>query len=359
MKSDLISVLIPDMPQLHDIEGYLRIIDREKRYSNFGILHDQLSTRLAHYFAISDNSICLVSNATLGLIAALSNSGLPKDTRVEVPAFTFTASVAAILGSSMKPVLVDVDDEFRAIPSRQQRVIMDVLPFGAELRNASWYEEFEFSVIDAAASFDSLKNMGKYFQPKARYAIVISLHATKLLGAGEGGIVISNDVELIKGIKNWSNFGFDVTTKERDSRYLGTNAKMSEYSCAVALASLDRWRKIRNEYKMNATLAVEFSRAAGLRVHSAMANGLATPYWIVFDESETRMQSLLEMSGRQSVETRKWWEEGCHKMKAYSKLERLMLDKTDHVAKRYLGLPFHNFLTKDDWKRIGALLSEI
>ncbi len=357
--SELIPVLIPDMPQLEDIERYLRIIDNQRRYSNFGILHEELSTRLADYFAISQDSVCLVSNATVGLIAALSNSGLPEGSSVEVPSFTFTASVAAVLGSCMKPVLVDVDDELRAIPSNQRRVIMDVLPFGAGLREASWYEEFEFNVIDAAASFDALKDFGKHFLPQARYVIVLSLHATKLLGAGEGGVVISNDFEIIKRIKNWSNFGFDATTKERDSRNLGTNAKMSEYSCAVALGSLDRWPQVRSGYMTNAKIAAEYSQAAGLRVHSAMTQDLATPYWIVIDESDSRIQSLFALSVKQKVETRKWWEEGCHKMAAYSTLERNELKNTEHVSKRYLGLPFHNFITLESWKRIEALLGDI
>ena len=359
MKSELISVLIPDMPQLHDLEDYLRILDREKRYSNFGTLHHQLITRLANYFSMPADSICLVSNATVGIHAALSNSGIPEGSLVQVPSFTFTASVAAVINSRMKAVLVDIDDDLRAIPRDQHRIIIDVLPFGAGLRNSSWYEQFDFNVIDAAASFDSLRNFGTNFHPQSRYVIVVSLHATKLLGAGEGGILISNDVGIIKQIKNWSNFGFDTSTKDRDSKNLGTNAKMSEYSCAVALASLDRWPQVRSDYITNARKAIEFSRAAGFKVHPAMADGLATPYWIVFDDSETRMQLLSKSSVQQNIETRKWWEEGCHKMQAYLTLETFLLKKTEYTAKRYLGLPFHNFITEDNWQRIEALLSAV
>ena len=66
--------------------------------------------------------------------------------------------------------------------------VMPVVPFGCPIDVAAW-DRFRASteipvVIDAAAGFDALV-------PGAVPAVV-SLHATKVLGAGEGGFVVEH-----------------------------------------------------------------------------------------------------------------------------------------------------------------------
>src|SRR5262249_50699634 len=92
-------------------------------------------------------------------------------------------------------------------------------------------------VIDAAAGFDSLV--------PGDTPAVVSLHATKALGTGEGGFVISKDPSLIRAVQTRSNFGF---YGQREALCAATNAKFSEYHAAVGHAALDEWAQTRAEW---------------------------------------------------------------------------------------------------------------
>ncbi len=84
-----------------------------------------------------------------------------------------------------------------------------------------------------------------------------------------------------------------------------------------------------------------------------------TPYWIVRHESEKKLDTLRKAAKAESIETREWWGKGCHRMPAYSNCTKTSLIETEKQSVRYLGLPFHNFLTADDWSRIEKLFYEV
>lgn len=354
-----ISLLVPDMPIAEQVLPFLQKIDEARVYSNGGPLVQELEAMFANYFKVERNQVCAVTNATLGLMAAIKVHSESSLEVVELPSFTFTASASACLMSGVSSRFVDIDDEFRMTPSGQSRFIMDVLPFGAGLRNSSWYNQYAYTVIDAAASVDALNEFGTYFKPVSPVVIVVSLHATKMLGAGEGGIVYSNNLEILSRIRRYCNFGFDQLKGARSSNSPGSNFKMSEYSAAVALASFSRWQDIRQDAIQRNQLAQEICRRTGFLVHSAMEEGLATPYWIIRSHTPDAITSLSAASKHYKIGTRKWWENGCHKMPAYSSISRSTLPMTEKVSKRYLGLPFHRHLTDGDWNRIESFLGSI
>ena len=245
------------------------------------------------------------------------------------------------------------------LPSGFSDIVLDVLPFGAGLRQPDWYGNHRYAIIDAAASFDALHGFGRIFKPKTNVAIIVSLHATKMLGAGEGGIVYVNDPEIASKIRSFCNFGFDSRSGLRHSKSFGSNLKMSEYSAAVALASFSRWDEVRQDSIQRIGIARSISKRSGFSVHSAMDEGYANPYWIIRSGEEELISSLLEKSREHKVDVRKWWGIGCHTMPAYSSIRRDKLPITERVGSRYLGLPFHRFLKTDDWNRIELFLGSI
>src|SRR5262249_49840480 len=99
--------------------------------------------------------------------------------------------------------------------------VMPVAPFGQPIDVSLWDRFRERTglavVIDAAAGFDTLI--------PGRAPSIVGLHATKVLGIGEGGCVVSHEVALIRDIRTRSNLGF---FKSRESRVTAPNAKLSE-----------------------------------------------------------------------------------------------------------------------------------
>jgi dTDP-4-amino-4,6-dideoxygalactose transaminase len=67
--------------------------------------------------------------------------------------------------------------------------------------------------------------------------IAVSLHATKVLGIGEGGAVLSSDPALIERIIAMTGFGYRCAGRVAELR--GGNYRISEYAAAVGLAALE------------------------------------------------------------------------------------------------------------------------
>ena len=341
------------MPKYKELENYLKRIDENLIYSNFGPLNLELIARLAGYFNLNINQIATASNATLGLHGAISTSGYSSSGHWSVPSWSFTATAAAAVASGIDFSFTDVDLEGRIIPDEKSTSVVDVLPFGDDLAIDRLPGKIEVVVVDAAASFDALKSLK--FKSSKRVGIVVSLHATKLLGAGEGGIFISNDTEWVTRFKKWTNFGF-TDGAVRESEFLGTNAKLSEYAAATALASLDSWADRRTKLQELNRVALDISLTAGLSPIAALQKNYATPYWIVETESPIHKLEISMRLKSDGISFRDWWAGGCHKMPAYRNVPRTELRNTELLSEIQLGLPFHNQLSGNDLDRIKRAL---
>ena len=71
----------------------------------------------------------------------------------------------------------------------------------------------------------SWKNAGK------RVHTVLSLHATKTLGAGEGGALLTHDAQVAQRMRCLINFGYDIESGLVVAR--GTNAKLESTLAAL------------------------------------------------------------------------------------------------------------------------------
>src|SRR5207302_4705406 len=88
-------------------------------------------------------------------------------------------------------------------------------------------------IFDAAHAFGSAyrgRPIGSFGD-----AEVFSLSPTKLLVAGEGGLVTTNDAKLAAAVRAMRNYG-DVGAY--NPKWLGLNARMTEFNAALALSGL-------------------------------------------------------------------------------------------------------------------------
>lgn len=257
-----IPVMRPMLPAAERLLPYLRQIDTARIYSNFGPLALSFEQRLATHFELPETAVVTVANATLGLALALLAQQVRPGTLCMLPAWTFIASAHAVRLAGLVPYFVDVDARTWAIDATsiedlisqapaQVGAVMPVVPFGQPIDLAAW-DRFRAStgvpvVIDAAAGFDALV--------PGKSPAVVSLHATKTLGIGEGGFVVSTHEFLIKEVGTRANFGF---RGRRTAAVPAMNAKLSEYHAAVGLAALDEWPQARVEW---AAVARDYRRA--------------------------------------------------------------------------------------------------
>jgi dTDP-4-amino-4,6-dideoxygalactose transaminase len=348
----MIPILIPNVPTTSQTLPYLQKIDLNRIYSNGGPLHAELVARIANHFAVDASMVAIVANATLALEGAVRTAPT-LNSLWECPSWTFTATPSAILGAGSEITFVDVDDQWRATPNYESGNLIDVLPFGKGVDfDRLHLASLNCLVVDAAASFDSLSDF--HFPETLPTVIIISMHATKVFPAGEGGIILSNDFEWVQRLRKWSNFGMGP---ERISDFIGTNAKLSEYASAVGLATLDSWPSIKGDFAKISSQILDLSKRLGLNCFTPHGNSISS-YWVLRDLDPLFKQAIVESFKDLGIATRDWWQSGCHRMPAYKGFlgEKSLLKNTDYFAATSLGLPFFTELSQGQLDRIEFAL---
>lgn len=344
-KDDVIPLMRPLLPSAEAVLPRLQRMDESGWYSNFGPQTRELEQRFADLLGVDKKQVVTASSATRGLEGALSVSS---ETRWTLPSWTFAATVGAALQVGKGVEFVDIDAEtWWARSGGPNRIVTS--PFGV------WREGVintgDEVVVDAAATlglFPTLTDIGP------GTAVVFSLGATKVLGSGEGGVVVFGDPDRAVQFRSWSRHGFG---KDRIAHTAGSNAKLSEMAAAYAHTALDLWEEERHQWMQAKRYAQGVELAVGLSP-TPVSTLEPTPYWIVsFSDAQTRRlaQEILTDEG---VQHRMWWESGCHTMAGFDAVARPDLSATDLVASKYLGLPMFRGFGAEEAERVHDALSK-
>lgn len=342
------------MPAAEQVMPYLQQIDETSIYSNFGPLVTEFENRIASLFGVSPDQVASCSNATQAITGLLQTSQ-SLQSEICVPSWTFAATPLAVLSARCTPSFVDVNlDNWESNIPVGDELGVHVLAFGSDGSDSNLISSIPNShplIVDAAASFSSISN---FKLPQNRsWAIVLSTHATKTLGSGEGGFVISNEVDWIKSFKAWSNFGF---WGSRESTFQGTNAKMSEYHAAVGLASLDGWHSTRQLLSDLTNKCLGITEELKLTSHPSMKKGIPSNYWVIRLENHLNKLELLRTFDEANISHRDWWSQGAHRMPAFQQFNNAELPNTELLAETTIGLPFFIGMSNEQLDQIFTTL---
>ena len=355
-----IPVAKPRLPPLAALAPYIERIDAARWYSNFGPLCEAFEARLAERFGLQPAQVSTISNATVGLSLALQAAGARAGTLCLVPAWTFSASVHAVIDAGLIPFLTDVGADGLLTPAIAHQAIgsapgevgavMPVAFCGQPIDPAPWHAFAEETglpvVLDAAPGFDGAM-AGKGLS-------AISLHATKILGVGEGGFVMSEDPELVAAVRLKANFGF---LGSREAKVAGTNGKLSEYAAALGLAGLDEWPTRRAAFQAVASRYREnLADVPGATLPRGWGETWLSTTCVVELENPAALRPVLDALHGAGVETRAWWGRGMHLHRAFAEYPRLALPTTERLAHTVLGLPFYIDMSPEEIDTVCSAL---
>ena len=350
VKSDASKVCRPLLPAMKRIAPYVEEIDQRRWYTNFGEAAFRLAARLAAHFRLESTQCVTASSGTAALTAALiAVAGRARADRPYclMPSYTFVGTAAAALSAGYQPYFVDIDPQSLSIEPerllahpilRQTGAVIVVGPYGRLVAQSGW-ERFSLVsgvpvVIDAAAGFDAVAVSP--YETLGNLPVILSLHATKVFGVGEGGLILCRDGALVRRCGQALNFGF---LDSREAAVAGFNGKMSEYHAAVGLASLDAWPKTRLGFLTTAKTYRQAAERAGLGEAILAETGWASNY--VLYRAQTAAAAVL--AGRKlskaGIDFRLWYGRGCHRQPAYAEFSRDPLPATEDVSPRVIGLP--------------------
>ncbi len=347
-----IRVYVADLPPLETLIPALRRMHETRIYSNFGPLESEFRDALARWLdSARPPIVATASSGTAALTLTLRALDLPAGGNVLIPALTFPATAAAVIAAGLQPVLADVDPTTWTmtpdIAANHRFGICAVVPvatFGVALDAVGWDAFAE--AMGLPVVFDAAAGLVRQPMPE-RCAAIFSLHATKPLGVGEGGLVASRDADLIARVRQLSNFGFDNDLV----RQPGGNAKLSEYHAAVGLAQLGRAGEIRRGL---AALHRDYLTRLPASLNPAVEGAamvVAVP---------GRAREVADALAGEGIETRRWYQPDLTRHPAFARCARAGdLAATASLADRLIGLPFHAFLKAEDVGRVCERLEMI
>lgn len=190
-----------------------------------------------------------VSNGTIALIAALQAAKLRFGDEVIVPAYTWDGTATAVLFAGGVPVFADVDpDSYCLDPESVRKAITPrtraILPVHLAMRFADMdallviAKEHNLTVIE-----DCAHAHGGHYDGRGAGSMgalgCFSFQESKLMTAGEGGIVITSDLRAFEHLQSQVNCGRASLTDQYQQRVVGSNYRMTELQAALLIGQLD------------------------------------------------------------------------------------------------------------------------
>jgi dTDP-4-amino-4,6-dideoxygalactose transaminase len=207
--------------------------------------------------------LCLV-NGTVALLAALQALDLKFGDEVIVPAYTWDGTAIAVLQAGGVPVFADVDPDtycldpkaVRGAITQRTRAIMPVhlaMRFADMPALLAIAREHKLLVIEDCAHAHGGRFQGQG-AGAAGDAGCFSFQESKLMTAGEGGIVLTNRLDCYEALQSIINCGRPSLTDKFERKVLGANYRITELQAALLLGQLDSWPELCQKRTRHAAL---------------------------------------------------------------------------------------------------------
>jgi len=194
-----------------------------------------------------------VNTGTVAIQAALKAIGIQPGDEVIAPAYTWEGTVGPVLLLNAIPVFVDVDSETYCMDAKLiERAITPktkaILPVHLGMRFADMDEIMRIASKHGLKVIEDCAHAhGGLWQAKGAGSMgdlgAFSFQSSKLITCGEGGAVITNNLEYMELVESYINAGRASVTDQFHHRIVGFNYRLGEFQAAVLCAQLERLPK--------------------------------------------------------------------------------------------------------------------
>ena len=205
----------------------------------------------AKYFGYSD--ALAVTSGTSALQVAMKALGIGKGDEVITQAFTFVATVEAIIEAGATPVVCNIDETLNMDPIDLERKITEktklIIPVHMLGTPANMNEilsvakKYSIKVMEDTAWGCGGKYRGNFLGTLGDIS-TFSFDFGKIMTTGEGGMILSKDQSILEKAKAYHDHGHENNPslpRWEDSRSSsGFNYRMMELQGAVGLAQLKK-----------------------------------------------------------------------------------------------------------------------
>lgn len=357
----------PQIPSFQSMESSLKdIFDHEKKLTK-GKYLGMLEKKVANYIGVKH---CIgVSSCTSALMLVMKVLGLSGE--VILPSFTFMATGQALLWQgTIKPVFADINphtlnvsvDHVKKLITPNTSAIVGVHLYG----NPCEIEELEALckergiklLFDSAHAFGAMYNGKKIGQ--FGDAECFSCTPTKILIAGEGGLITTNSDSLAEKLvqaREYGNNGY------YDSILLGMNARLSEIHASIALESLKNVDTVILERNKKAKFLQRLLKEIpGIRFPVIEEENLSTykDFTIIVEEPfGLSRDQLVKCLDAENTETRNYFDPPLHGQTLYQNIDHQSLIETDKLSKQVVSLPLAVEYPEETFEKMAFVLKTI
>ena len=277
-------------PSITDLElRYVADAARNAWQENHAMYHGRFERAFADYHGVP-HAVALPS-CTSAIHLALLAAGVGAGDEVIVPEVTWVASAAPVTYVGAVPVFADIDPDtwcmtpasFEERITPRTRAVIPVDLYGAigdlpEIARIA--ERRNIAVIEDAAQAFGARRAGRNSGTFGRMG-VFSLHGSKTITTGEGGMLITDDAALCRRVRMLSDHGRAPDDRSLLNQEIGHKYKMSAMQAAMGLAQLERAAElIAMKRAIFSWYQEELGDMGGLRMNAEPA-GLASTFWMV------------------------------------------------------------------------------
>ena len=331
--------------------------------SSQGKFVEGFEARFSKFCGVSHGISC--TNGTTALHLALLSLEIGKGDEVIVPNFCMIAIPNSVTYTGAKPVFVDVDaGSWNIDPeliekkiTRRTKVIIASHNFGIpcdmdEINRIA--KKHKLKVIEDGSEAHGATYKDKKVGSLSDIAI-FSFYANKILTAGEGGMVVTNNEDLAKKCKSFRNHCFKEPRFMHDE--IGYNYRMSNIHAAIAISQVEHADKLigmRNE--VGEMYKQQLKDVKGIYFQPEYFDGdkVCWMFCILVNEKEFGMskETLMEFLKKAGVDTRSLFYPN-HKQPCYKYLKiKVNYPVSEMLWEKGLYLPSSTDLTDLEIKRI-------
>jgi dTDP-4-amino-4,6-dideoxygalactose transaminase len=296
-----------------------------------------------------------VSSGSDALLACLMAENIGPGDEVITTPYTFFATAGAIARVGAKPVFVDIDPatynlDPSQIPSKvtgRTRAIIPVHLYGqmADMESVMFVAEAHgLVVIEDAAQAIGAEHKGRRAGSIGHYGCFSFFPSKNLGGAGDGGMVVTNDAQRAERLRVLRGHG---SKPKYHHRVIGGNFRLDAVQAAIVSAKLrylDNWTTARQR---NAKKYDELFGKTGLPIGlpAVVTDRHIFNQYVIRISGRDELQAYLRRSG---VGTEVYYPVPMHLQECFAYLGHTVdaFPESERAANETLALPIHPELTE-------------
>ncbi len=331
--------------------------------SSVGKFVDQFEQQIAAYTG-AKYAIATV-NGTSALHVSLLLAGVEKETEVITQSLSFIATCNAISYCNAAPVFVDVDKSTLGLSPDS---LKNFLETHAELKDGQCFNKQTQKRISACVPMhtfghvckidqikticdqwniplveDAAESLGSLYQGQhaGTFGLLsaVSFNGNKIITAGGGGVILTNDETLAKQAKHMTTTAKVPHKWAFNHDMIGFNYRMPNLNAALLCAQLERLDGFIKNKRDTAKQYQAFCNKNQLDFISEPEHAQSN-YWLnaVLLENKTEQESFLEYANEQGVMTRPVWTL-LSELPMFKVCFAMPLDNSTWLADRLVNIP--------------------